>query len=157
MLWAKPESTDLIKKRALRIIISRQAWPLQYWLAPIPRVAELGSGRIRAMKPDWKTWSPFQSPVVRDICAHMTDAGKSEASRRGGRYGCWVAATFAVPLAFAMVERSLLFVIITVVLVAIHVGCIPVWQRMQRRFLCSTTWAREQGVTPDRLKIFAFR
>ena len=109
------------------------------------------------MKANWKTWSPFQSPEVRDICAHMTDAEKAETSRRGGLYGFWVAATFAVPLAFAIVERSLLFIIIAVVLVAIHIVCIPIWQRMQRRFLCSTTWAREHGITPDRLRMFAFR
>ncbi len=108
-------------------------------------------------KANWKTWSPFQSPEVRDICTHMTDAERAEASRRAGLYGIWVAATFAVPLAFAMSERSHLFTVIAAVLVTIHVICIPIWQKMQRRFLCSTAWAREHGITSDRLRMFAFR
>ena len=109
------------------------------------------------MKANWKTWSPFQSPEVRDICAHMTDAEKAEASRRGALYGFWVAATFAVPLSFAFVERSLLFIVIAAVLVTIHIVCIPIWQRRQRQFLCSTAWAREHGITADRLSMFSFR
>jgi hypothetical protein len=113
--------------------------------------------RLRAMKTDWKTWSPFQSPEVRAICTHMTDAEKAEALRRGGIYGVWVAATFAVPLSFAIVERSPWLVALATVLVVIHIVCIPIWQRMQRRFLCSTAWAQEQGIAPDRLRMFAFR
>jgi hypothetical protein len=116
-----------------------------------------GVSRLRAMKTDWKIWSPFQSPEVRDICAHMTAAEKAEASRRGGFYGVWVAATFAVPLSLAFVERSLWLAVLAAVLVTIHIACIPIWQRMQRRFLCSTAWAREHGITPDRLRMFAFR
>lgn len=109
------------------------------------------------MKANWKTWSPFQSPEVREICSHMTDAEKAEVARRGGFYGFWVAATFAVPLSFAIIERSLLFIVVAAVLVAIHIACVPIWQRMQRRFLCSTVWAREHGITTDRLRMFAFR
>jgi hypothetical protein len=54
------------------------------------------------MKADWKTWSPFQAPEVRQICAHMTDAERAEGVRRGGFYGLWVFATFAGPLFFAI-------------------------------------------------------
>lgn len=109
------------------------------------------------MKANWKTWSPFQSPAVREICAHMTDGERRKVSSRGGFYGLWVAGTFAMPLSFAIVERSLLFIVIAAVLAAIHIACIPIWQKMQRRFLCSTAWARERGITPDRLRMFAFR
>src|SRR5262249_4813049 len=113
--------------------------------------------RLRAMKANWKTWSPFQSHEVRDICAHMTEAEKAEASRRGGLYGFWVAATFALPLSFAIAERSLLFIVIAAVLITIHIACIPLWQRMQRQFLSSTAWAREHDISADRLKMFSFR
>ena len=113
--------------------------------------------RIAAMKKDWKTWSLFQSQDVRDICAHMTAAEKAEASRRGGFYGLWVAVTFAFPLSLAIVEMSQLLVVIAAVLVVVHISCIPIWHKMQRRFLCSTSWARERGITPDRLRMFAFR
>jgi len=87
----------------------------------------------------------------------MTDTEKAEASRRGGSYGLWVAATFAIPLSFAIVERSQLLMVIAAVLVVIHIACIPIWRKMQRRFLCSTAWARERGITPEQLRTFGFR
>ena len=46
----------------------------------------------------------------------MTDAEKDEAARRSGLYGTWVAATFAVPVSLAVVERSPLFIAIAIVL-----------------------------------------
>jgi hypothetical protein len=109
------------------------------------------------MKTNWKTWSPFQSPEVREICAHMTDAEYWEASSRGGFYGLWTAATFAIPVSFIVGERSQWLMVVAAVLIVIHIACIPIWQKMHRRFLCSTAWAREHGITPDRLRMFAFR
>jgi hypothetical protein len=109
------------------------------------------------MKTDWNVWSPFQSAEVRDICAHLTEDEKSESSRRGGFYGLWVAATLALPLSMALVSKSQGLVLVAVVLVVVHLACIPVWQRMQRRFLCTTAWAREHAITPEQLKRFAFR
>ena len=82
------------------------------------------------MKANWKTWSPFQSPEVREICAHMTDREKGEVSHRGAFYGFWVAATFAGPLSFAIVEHNLFSIVIAAVLVSIHLACIPIWQEM---------------------------
>ncbi|MCX6847922.1 MAG: hypothetical protein NTY98_03285 [Verrucomicrobia bacterium] len=113
--------------------------------------------RLRTMKAHWETWSPFQSPEVRDICAHMTDAEIAKASARSGAYGLWSAVTFALPLAVAFTSRSLGVSVCAVVLVAVHLVCIPIWQKKQKRFLCSTDWARERGIKPDRLRMFAFR
>ena len=109
------------------------------------------------MKITQSTWSPFQSQEVREICEHMTGAERDEVARRGRHYGFWVAATFAGPLALAITSRSLALMVIAIVLVTIHIACIPAWQRKQKGFLCSTTWAQERGFTPDRLKLFAFR
>jgi uncharacterized membrane protein len=109
------------------------------------------------MKTNWKTWSPFQSPEVREICVHMTDAERAQVAERGGGYGFWVVATFALPLAFALTSRSSVAIIIAAVLVSIHIVAIPFWQRRQKQFLCSTAWAREQGYTPERLRLFGFR
>ena len=109
------------------------------------------------MKTNWETWSPFQSPEVREICAHMTDAERTKASARGAAYGFWSAVTFAVPLAIAFTSRSLGTTVIAAVLVTVHLIRIPIWQKKQKQFLCSTAWARERGITPDRLRLFAFR
>ena len=114
------------------------------------------------MSTNWKTWSPFQSPEVSEICTHMTDAERAEASRRGGLYGLWVFATFAGPLSFAVVFRHPALTAIAVVLIVIHIARIPVWLKMQRRFLSSTAlsstaWASEHGFAAGRLRLFAFR
>ena len=51
---------------------------------------------------DWRTWSPFQSRQVREICAHMTEAERRELSLRGALFGIWNAATFFVPWAITL-------------------------------------------------------
>lgn len=87
----------------------------------------------------------------------MTGAEKAEAMCRGGLYGIWVAVTFGIPLSLILIAQSPLLLALAAALVVIHVVCIPIWQKMQRRFLCSTVWAREHGIDPDRLRMFAFR
>jgi hypothetical protein len=105
----------------------------------------------------WKTWSPFQSPEVREIYAHMTDDEMVIAMRHAGAYGIWVALTFAVPLAQALTHPNPVVIVIAAILVTVHIVCIPVWRKMQKRFLSSTAWAREQGITPEQIRMFAFR
>ncbi|HEY1050913.1 MAG TPA: hypothetical protein VGE39_14180 [Prosthecobacter sp.] len=100
------------------------------------------------------TWAPFQSLMVREICAHMTAAEKSAAAFRGGCYGLWVAATLACPVSLAVSTRSPLLLGFAALLVLTHLLCIPLWLKMQRQFFCSTAWAREQGITPERLSLF---
>jgi hypothetical protein len=109
------------------------------------------------MKTDWQTYSPFQSPEVRDICRNMTGAERSEVSRLGALYGVWVGLTFGAPLGLAFGYRSEPFVAIAAAMVTVHLAWLPLWQRRQRRFLCSTAWARERGFTPGRLRLFSFR
>ena len=36
---------------------------------------------------DWKTWSPFQSQTVKDICTHMTEDEKKAVSSYGAQFG----------------------------------------------------------------------
>ena len=111
---------------------------------------------FRFMPRDWKTWAPFQSPDVRQICAHMTEAERRGATHRGALYGLWVAATFAVPVSLAVVAANPTLVVIAAVLIVIHIACLPLWFRRKRRYFCSTSWAREQGFTPERLRLFSF-
>jgi hypothetical protein len=106
---------------------------------------------------DWKTWSPFQSADVREICAHLTAGERSEAAWRGGLYGIWVFATFAGPVSFAIAFRHPALIALAAGLAIVHLVCIPIWQRSVRRFLCSTAWAREQGYDPERLQLLSFR
>ena len=109
------------------------------------------------MSTPWTTWSPFQSPEVREICAHMTDAEHGTASNRAALYGLWVAATVAVPVAIATGDSSPRTLVIAAVLGTLHIACIPVWLKRQKRFLCSTSWARLQGLVPERIRLCSFR
>lgn len=102
-------------------------------------------------------WSPFQSPELREICAHMTDSERNKASQLGGVYGLWVAVTFAGPLAFAFGLRNFTLGIVALLLLIVHIACVPIWQKTIRRFLCSTAWARERDFTPEQLRLFPFR
>ena len=92
---------------------------------------------------DWKTWAPFQSETVREICANMTPEEKSKNTRIGFLYGLWCAVTVALPLQFtamswAMEKFRLSYAVVAVVLLGIHVAAIRPFRRYQRRFLANT-------------------
>lgn len=61
------------------------------------------------------------------------------------RRGMSVAAIFRHPALLA----------VALCLIILHIVCIPAWLKSQRRFLCATQWAKEQGVSSDRLRLFA--
>jgi hypothetical protein len=42
------------------------------------------------------------------------------------------------------------------VIVALFIASVPPMLRMQRRFLCSTVWAKARGYEADRIKLFSF-
>jgi len=106
------------------------------------------------MKADWITRSPFQSQAVKEICANMSPSEKSTGARHGALYGLWVVVTLAVPIVAAIRFRNIIATVVAVCLIVIHLACIPAWQRYQKRFLCSTQWARENGYTPESVKLF---
>ena len=112
---------------------------------------------MRTVSKNWKTWSPFQSPEVREICSHMNDTEKAQVRRQGIGYGVWVVITCAFPLSYAVTDPSRLSIIVAAILVTIHIVCIPFWQKRMKRFLCSTAWARGQGFTPEQIRLYAFR
>ncbi|WP_265595698.1 hypothetical protein [Verrucomicrobium sp. BvORR106] len=109
------------------------------------------------MKSDSLTWAPFQSAAVREICAHMTEAEKAGAAARAALYGLWVAVSLSIPLPWVFMAKSHWVMAICVLLIVTHLACIPVWHKMQRRYLCATAWARAQGLLPDRLNLYSFR
>jgi len=102
---------------------------------------------------NWYTWSPFQSADTKAICSNMTEAEMSAGARRGAFYGVWVVISLALPIGLSIFRPSLVSLCIVSVCVAVHILCIPVWQRKQREFLCSTEWAKSQGYTPGDLRL----
>src|SRR5438477_5784446 len=112
--------------------------------------------RRRRINMDFATWSPFQSKQVREICAHMTGTERSRTMARGFGYGLWVFLTVGAIASGAWWANPALR-ITAGGLLAIHLCAVPFWQRRVRRLLCSTNWSREQGLTPQHLRLFEFR
>src|SRR5438046_2369213 len=96
------------------------------------------------------TWSLFQSEAVQQICVPMTDEEKCKAMQRSGAYGVLVFATFAGPVGILMLTPHPALRAAAIALILVHLASIPTWLKMQRRFLCSLGWAKEQGMAPER-------
>ena len=100
---------------------------------------------------DWRTWAPFQSRLVREICAHMTEAERREVPIRGALSAAWTTATFFGPFFGIMfMSKPVGWLVAALVLIVGLVG-IPIMRRMLQEHLCSTGWARQQGITPEQL------
>lgn len=102
-------------------------------------------------------WSPFQSKEVKEICVNMTPKEKSMAARRAFLYGLWIVVSLLIPLFLAVKRPAMGSFVLAAIGVLLHILYLPVWQRKQKEFLCRTEWARENGITPDKLPIFKNR
>ncbi len=111
----------------------------------------------------WITWSPMQSPETAEICAHLTPSEESRLMTRSGAYGLWCGVSFAFPITWLGMSLAGLFpsspsrIGVAIALIVAHVVFIPKWQRNQKKYLCSTQWAREQGYTPEKLKLLSIK
>ena len=109
------------------------------------------------------TWSPFQSPEVRDICAHLTATEKQHLLARAADYGRETAWRFAIPFSVVAVSFSYSRPVGFILLVPFIIYCLTVerqriraHQQRVREFLASTEFAREHGYRPEVLRMFAF-
>ncbi len=104
---------------------------------------------------DWKTWSPFQSQTVKDICTHMTEDEKKAVSSYGAQFGMMVAVFFAIPLSvgFTFLRPSIMGLPGLALLVWLAIGVFVLMHRRKKgkELLCSTQWAKSQGITPDKV------
>ena len=98
-------------------------------------------------KPDWRAWSPFQAPLVREICANMTEAEKREATKREILFSLWNVGTFFGPWFCIMFLPAPLTWVCGIVMLLIGLSFYPLFRKMEREFLCTTAWARQQRIT----------
>jgi hypothetical protein len=123
----------------------------------------------------WKTWSPFQSEQVRDICAHLTKDELDRLTQMAKEHGRASAVRFAVPVSsicgavlvlplaggFAtwilVVATAVTFVVVGGALYAVNREFFVQSRKVMRDFLCSTQWAKAQGIVPESLRMFEFR
>lgn len=119
---------------------------------------------ILIMNKRWITWSPFQSREVREICAHLTDDELDMLVQRsrdfGFKMGAWVALPISSAGAYMIIADnggSIAFALFPCAVILVSAAFVPRQQKKQKELLCSTAWAKEQGIEPDRLKVFSFR
>jgi tRNA A-37 threonylcarbamoyl transferase component Bud32 len=117
----------------------------------VQTVVHASVGESSPAMPGWM-WSPMQSPLVREVCANMTDLEKREAMKRSILFGIWNAATFFVPVFFWMLLPAPLGWILALCVLITGLCFYPLLRRMGFEFLCSTQWARTQGITPDKIR-----
>ncbi|MGA2281434.1 MAG: DUF4019 domain-containing protein [Verrucomicrobiota bacterium] len=104
----------------------------------------------------WWFTSPLASPEAREIVAHMTKAERSEAVLHGLLWGVWVVAvTFGNLFLIKSFPAPGNWIVASVIAALFFAG-LPPMLRMQRRFLCSTVWAKEHDCDAGRIKLFSF-
>ena len=115
------------------------------------------------MKTTQSTWSPFQSPEVREICAHLPPAEHAlliaDARQRGRDIGRWLAVPFGVAVGLLFWSWQVGVALLALFIIYFAISGFPRLRAMQRRsmtLLCETEWARSRGYTPERLKLIAF-
>jgi hypothetical protein len=115
------------------------------------------------MKSTESTWEPFQSPQVRDICAHLTADEKRQLAAKGKYLGRQVAWRFVAP--FLLVAQSFVYSVLVgfvllglfaIYFIAFGLPFIREQQKRQRELLCATEYSKTRGYRPDALKMFAF-
>ena len=110
----------------------------------------------------YKTWSPFQSPQLKEILEHMNAKEIDTTQKRAALYGIWVFITFAMPIGCLVGFGSIFFDSILIVnciaigLITIHLIGIPIWKKKQKMFLSNTEWAKTQNIMAKDLKLFSF-
>ena len=106
-------------------------------------------------KNSWFT-GPLSSPDVREIAAHLTKGERREVSLIGLLWGVWVVvAIFGGMFLLKSFPAPGNWIAASVIL-ALFIVSVPTMLRMQRRFLCSTAWAKTHGYDADRIKLFSF-
>jgi len=103
----------------------------------------------------WRAWlarGPLRSPEAAEIYAHMTDAESKEAAIRHGFVKVVLCATILLS-AVACNSSNVMFVILAVTAFVCMLIFLRQYPRIVKRELCSTAWARQQGLSPDRLRL----
>jgi hypothetical protein len=115
------------------------------------------------MKAMQSTWSPFQSPEVRDICAHLTAAEKQQLLAQSFQHGRDTGWRFAFPFALVVVSFFYSRLVGFVLLVPFIIYCLTVerhrihaHQQRVREFLAATGFAKAHGYRPEMLRMFSF-
>ena len=109
------------------------------------------------------TWSPFQSPEIREIYAHLTAEERERLTENGRRCGRELAGWIVLPVAVVSISFlwSARLGFVGVALFALYF-VMTAWPRMRamrlrsQEMMCESAWARGRGYTAATLRFVAF-
>ena len=111
------------------------------------------------------TWSPFQSPEVREICTHLTPTEHARLINDARERGRLIALWFALPLAIIVLALwhwqswRLRLVLVTAFAGYFVLWILPRFRAMRRRsieMLCETECGRSHNYMATRLRLMTF-
>jgi predicted Ser/Thr protein kinase len=148
--WAKPVMDHFqIVNLALVVLAVLLVGGLPWWL----------SRRTKRPSPEDRQSDP-SAPLTRaqmwKIYGHMTGAEKTGITVFGGFYGFWNSATFFLPFACVMffpIPVPLNWIVASAVLM-VGLAFYPLWWKRQAKLLCSSAWAKEQGIRVESIRTF---
>ncbi len=111
------------------------------------------------------SWDPNASQIAKEIRANMTRREQSVYALRGIAFSVVFAFFFSIhayavfatvmPLLFAG-HLNVTMLSIAVMLVPLDIAAIMIFNRKERRYLCSTEWARKKAITPEGFSLYRF-
>ena len=132
---------------------------MMFWLAlRVRRQANSESMTLPA-----STWSPFQSPEVRDICTHLTPEERGELVNQGRQLGQKIGSLLATPLVivgcsfpFSINAFFVLLLLFIIYAFVIEWRLIHTRQQQVRQMLCETEYGKARGYHPHAFRLFSF-
>jgi len=108
------------------------------------------------------TWTPFQSPEIKEICEHLTPEEKKFFMRRSVRTGV-LGFLYSFVILFTLFYTWMTFPDYRLWVYCIGaISCLGwLWSRWdefheQKMLLCATEWAKSRGYRPDTLRTRSF-
>ncbi|MEI6198259.1 MAG: hypothetical protein WCS42_28410, partial [Verrucomicrobiota bacterium] len=112
----------------------------------------------RNPRQSWWTWSPLQSPEMRDIWIHLTKEERNQATLISLVGGVAYAAVMILAIQTWMSSTPRLGIwIVFSVFVTLLIVCFPIGARLLRKLLCATTWAKQRGYKPEQFRMLSLR
>ncbi len=100
------------------------------------------------------TWAPFQPDQVQEICSHMTPAERKRMTTVAGNYGGVMGLSIAGLFAYVILGGPLAFFPTILIVWGLFLWWAKTWiRRWNKRFLASTEWATQQGISSDDIKL----
>jgi predicted Ser/Thr protein kinase len=114
-----------------------------------------GPAEASSAKKSWFNY-PCSSLELQEMTAHLTKAERGKLCLWGLLWCvCVAAATFGILWLLDSFTDLGNWMLASVV-AAVFLASLPPWFRLQRRFLCSTAWAKEHGYSAGQTKLFWF-